>query len=91
MTPDATTAEFLRMGQGAMTLNLAFVGVSGGLFEALTAPSTAAGLAAAAGADPGYTERWAEAAFAFGLLERDGEVYALSESGRRFCPARPGR
>ncbi len=84
--PDPVTAEFLGFAQGAMTLHLAFVGVSGGLFPHLTVARTIDELAGVAGADRGYTERWAEAAYAFGLLERHGETYALSERGRRFLP-----
>jgi hypothetical protein len=45
--------------QGAMSLNLAFIGVSGGLFDALAGgPASTADLAARAGADHGYVLRW---------------------------------
>ena len=90
MPPDAITTELLAMGQGAMTLQLAFVGVSGGLLPSLVEPRTPPELATHAAADPGYTLRWCEAAYAFGLLERDGDTYSLSERGARFLPDRPG-
>jgi SAM-dependent methyltransferase len=80
----------LAAAQGAMSLNLAFIGVSGGLFDALAAgPASAADLAARAGADEGYARRWAEAAFAFGLLDRREEAFSLTDLGAAFRPSAP--
>ena len=76
--------------QGAMSLNLAFIGVSGGLFDALASgPTSTADLAARAGADHGYVLRWSEAAFAFGLLDRDEGLYSLTALGAAFRPSAP--
>ena len=80
----------LAAAQGAMTLNLAFIGVSGGLFEALAqGGATPSELARRAGADEGYVLRWAEAAFAFGLLDRSGGAFSLSDLGAAFRPSAP--
>ncbi len=76
--------------QGAMSLNLAFIGVSGGLFDALAGgPASTADLAARAGADHGYVLRWSEAAFAFGLLDQKEGLYSLTELGSAVRPSAP--
>lgn len=76
--------------QGAMTLNLAFIGVSGGFFEALASSgASVAELSKRAGADEGYTRRWCEAAFAFGLLDQAEGVYSLTDLGAAFRPSAP--
>lgn len=81
----------LAQGQGAMSLFLAFVGISGGLFERLAeAGASPAALAATATLDEGYVQRWCEAAFAFGYLEEADGAYSLGELGRAFLPSTPG-
>ncbi len=90
MVSEAVRDEVLAMAQGALTLDLAFVGVSGGLFAALDAPRTAEALAERASADLGYVARWCDAAYAFGLLDRDGDTFSLTERGRAFLPDAPG-
>jgi SAM-dependent methyltransferase len=84
--------QVLRQAQGALALQIAFIGVTNGLFGALErgGPLAPASLAAAAGVDPGYTERWADAAFAFGYLDREGAAWALTELGRAFVPGAEG-
>ncbi len=73
-----------------MSLNLAFIGVSGGLFDALASgPASVADLAARAGADEGYVLRWAEAAYVFGLLDRKEGAFSLTELGAAFRPSAP--
>ena len=78
--------------QGAMQLHVAFVGVSGGLFDALGDDAlSAAELADRAGCDLGYVVRWADAAYAFELLDADdpnGEPrFRATELGRGFATA----
>jgi SAM-dependent methyltransferase len=78
--------------QGAATLQIAFIGVVNGLFEALAAggPADAEALAARAGVDAGYVRRWADAAYAFGMLDADGDAFALTDLGHAFRPSTPG-
>lgn len=74
-----------------MALQLAYVGVVNGLFDALEAAgeASAAELAARAGRDPGYVLRWCDAAFAFELLERAQGGFRLTPLGRAFRPEAP--
>jgi len=77
--------------QGAMRLHLAQIGLTTGLFQALRdGPRTASELAACADQDGAYVARWADAAFAFGLLLRAGDALSLSELGTAFLPDQPG-
>jgi SAM-dependent methyltransferase len=89
-TLDEMRQQVVQQAQGAMGLGLAFVGVHNGLFEALVEPATAEALAARAAVDAGYARRWCEAAFAFGYLDADGEVFRLTELGDAFRPSAPG-
>ena len=93
---DAPTAD-LRSAvgqdvQGAVRLFLAYMGVSGGLFAALArlGQATSEALAQAAAIDPGYAKRWADAAYAFELLDETPEGFALTALGRAFLPDVPG-
>jgi len=91
MTPlDEMRQQAMQQGQGAMSLALAFVGVHNGLFEALVAPSTVEALAARVAVDVGYTRRWCDAAFAFGYLDADGDVFRLTALGDAYRPSAPG-
>ncbi|HSQ66519.1 MAG TPA: class I SAM-dependent methyltransferase [Polyangiaceae bacterium] len=90
-----TISEELRkttiaQAQGAMALNLAFIGVANGLLEALVdQPASPPELAQRRSLDPGYVLRWCEAAYGFGYVDlRDGR-YALTELGRAFLPGEP--
>lgn len=89
---DSLRASVLAQGQGAMSLQLAFIGVTRGLFEALAAApgSTADQLATRAGVDAAYTRRWCEAAFAFALLDERAGSFTLTELGDAFRPSAPG-
>jgi SAM-dependent methyltransferase len=83
--------QVLQRAQGALSLQVAFVGIASGLLAALKGGPLAAGeLAGAAGQDPGYVARWADAAYAFELLDRGEAGYALTELGRAFLPDTPG-
>lgn len=94
--PNATSLDDLRKaamaaGQGAMSLNVAYVGITNGLFEALAgSPATSDELAARAGVDAGYVRRFCDAAYAFGLLQAEGERFELTELGNAFRPSTPG-
>jgi SAM-dependent methyltransferase len=93
-TLDELRPSMMAAAQGAATLNLAFIGVTNGLFDALAAgPLAADALATPAGLDAGYVRRWCEAAFAFGMLDlgdAGGATFALTELGRAFRPSTPG-
>jgi SAM-dependent methyltransferase len=85
----------LAEAQGAMRLQLAFVGVVRGLFEALArGAATAEDLAAERRVDVGYVRRWCQAAYAFGLLEvaTDGPHarFTVTELGAAFAPGHAG-
>jgi SAM-dependent methyltransferase len=96
-TIDELRPSIMAAAQGAMSLNLAFIGISNGLFDALAeAPLAAETLAARVGVDPGYVRRWCEAAFAFGLLDSTradavpGDHFSLTDLGQAFRPSTPG-
>jgi SAM-dependent methyltransferase len=77
-------SRFRAQAQGAMALDLAYIGVVNGLFSALHRLHAAesAALAAAAAMDAGYVRRWCDAAYAVGFLDDAGdERFCLSESG----------
>lgn len=81
----------MRQAQGAMALDVAFVGVVNRLFEALSAAAGASSeLAARSRLDAGYVERWCQAAYAFGYLDDQGGSWTLTELGRAFLPDAPG-
>jgi SAM-dependent methyltransferase len=92
MNIDEVRKTVLAQAQGAMALSLAFIGVSGGLFDAIgdAGELSVAELAARGSVDPGYARRWCEAAYAFGYLDAHGERFALTELGRAFRPSEPG-
>lgn len=88
--PDDLRKTTLAHAQGAMGLQLAFVGITNGLFVALARePATPAELAARLSLDAGYVTRWCEAAFAFGYLERREGHFEASDLARAFLPDAP--
>ncbi|PJA25844.1 MAG: class I SAM-dependent methyltransferase [Alphaproteobacteria bacterium CG_4_10_14_0_2_um_filter_63_37] len=81
----------MQAAQGAMLLQIAFVGVANRLFEVLGEQAlTPTELAQAAQRDPGYVVRWCDAAIAFVLLVEEGGRVALSNLGRRMLLEAPG-
>lgn len=91
-TPEELRDTLRRQAQGAMSLNLAYIGVVNGLFEALHELGTASPvqLAQAAGMDAGYVLRWCDAAYAFGYLEAEGDGLRLGAPGQAMRPQAPG-
>jgi trans-aconitate methyltransferase len=92
---DALRQQLLQKAQGALQLQLAYFGVSAGLFDRLDAPMSMQDLAAATGNDADYLVRWADAAYAVELLERetDGDSaprFLLTATGRAFRRDTPG-
>jgi|BEDMetMinimDraft_2_1075160.scaffolds.fasta_scaffold00472_8 SAM-dependent methyltransferase len=85
---DETINKFRAAAQGAIALDLAFIGVVRGLFTALARLGTASAgrLAEAAGCAPGYVAVWCDAAYAAGLLEAEGDQFRLSPAGAAFRP-----
>ena len=92
MTHEELRTRLRQQAQGALSLNIAYIGVVDALFETLheLGAATAAQLAKAAAMDPGYVARWCDAAYAFGYLEADGETFGLSETGQAMRPSVPG-
>ncbi len=83
----------MQSARGAAMLHLAYVGVTGELFEALHAldRGTAGAIAKKAGRDPGYVVRWCDAAYAFELLrEAEDGVFELTPLGAAFLPDAAG-
>ncbi len=91
MTPDELKAAFRQQAQGGLSLNVAFIGVVNGLFDALhrLGQAPAAALAEAAGMDAGYVGRWCDAAYAFGYLDASGDALRLSATGQAMRPDAP--
>jgi SAM-dependent methyltransferase len=83
--------QFRGMVQGAQSLTVAYIGVVNGLFAALKqfGAGDVASIATAARMDAGYVRRWCDAAFAFGYLDAEGEVFRLSEMGAAMLPEAP--
>jgi len=85
--------QVMAQAQGALRLQIAYVGVANHLFPALTrlGEANVSELAAEAGRDPGYVERWCDAALAFGLVEEVGDGrFVATDLGAAFDPAQPG-
>ena len=77
--------------QGALSLNVAYVGVVNGLFGALHKLDSADSvtLAFAAHVDPDYVDRWCDAAYAAGYLDIDGAEFRLTPLGQAMRPDAP--
>ncbi len=86
--PDELRNRVMQQAAGAMSLQIAFVGVANALFTRLAerGVATAETLATAAACDAGYVERWCDAAFAFGYLDEDPDGFRLTELGSAFRP-----
>ncbi len=84
--------QIISQMQGAVTLNIAFIGISNNLFSALNEieKATPEELAKKTGLDRGYLSCWCDAAFAFGLLNEDNGKFNLTELGRAFIAETPG-
>ena len=83
---------FKKQSQGALSLNIAFIGVVNSLFSTLAriAPASSRILARETSMDPGYVARWCDAAYAFGYLEDDKTgTFRLSPTGEAMCPRIP--
>jgi len=73
--------------QEAQGLQLAYVGLVNGLFQALAAePSSGEALAGRTATDPAYVARWCDAAYAFGMLDENQGQFTLSSVGQAFLP-----
>ena len=89
--PATLREQAMSQAQGAMALQVAFIGVTNGLFAALAehGPATPGELAQAASMDPDYVARWVDAAYAFGYLAEtgagDGDRLALTDAGQGFA------
>ncbi len=79
------------LAQGAMRLDIAYIGVVNGLFTTLHRLGEANGdaLAKAAGMDRGYVSRWCDAAYAVGYLDHGEGRFRLTDVGDAFRPDAP--
>ncbi len=77
--------------QGVLSLNVAYIGIINGLFEAVRhlGATSADEIAKETGMDPAYVRRWSEAAFAFGYLDLAGNHYLLTQNGDLMRPSHP--
>lgn len=84
--------QIISQMQGAITLNIAFIGISNNLFSAINEMGevTPEELAGETGLDMGYLIRWCDAAFAFGLLNEADGKFNLTDLGRAFIAEIPG-
>lgn len=89
---DAIKQRIAGYAEGAAALNVAYVGVVNRLFDALErlGEATAESLAREAEVDPAYVARWCDAAYAFELLEAEGERFRLGALGEAFLTDAPG-
>ncbi|MBI2388148.1 MAG: methyltransferase domain-containing protein [Deltaproteobacteria bacterium] len=91
-TLDDLRSTVMSAAQGAMTLQLAYIGVTNDLFESLARDGSASAdeLAARAGVDAGYVRRFCDAAYAFGLLDARDDRFELTDLGHAFRPSTRG-
>ena len=91
MSADELKTVFRQQAQGAVGLNIAYIGVVNGLFAALheLGKASAPALATAAKLDPGYVQRWCDAAFAFAYLDVDANEFSLTATGQAMRPEAP--
>ena len=89
---DSLRETVMKDVQAAARLATAYVGVAGGLFQALAdlKHGSAVDIAAAAGKDRAYAVRWCDAAYAFELLDEGPHGFELTELGRAFLPGSLG-
>ena len=82
--------QFRGMAQGSQSLAVAYIGIVNGLFSALSrATHKDSDALAAAAMDAAYVRRWCDAAYAFGYLDVDGDVFSLAASGAAMLPGAP--
>ncbi len=85
--------EVMRRTQGAIFLNIAYIGVVNRLFDGLLTlgKASAVELAAHTGMDAAYVNRWCDSAYAFELLDEvETDRFAMTELGQMFLPDAPG-
>lgn len=87
--PNALRETAMKDVQAAVRLAIAFIGIAGGLLQALSdlKHGSAADIAAAAGKDTGYVVRWCDAAYAFEFLDEGARGFELTDVGRAFLPS----
>ena len=85
-------SQVMAQMQGAMALNVAYIGIANPIFSTLAEMGKAAldELSAKTGLDIGYLNRWCDAAFAFGLLDESDGKFQLTELGKAFVPEAQG-
>jgi len=91
MTVAELKAQLRQQAQGALSLDVAYIGVVNGLFSQLhrLGRATALRLAQEAAMDDGYVLRWCDAAFAFGYLDACGDEFTLTTLGEAMRPEAP--
>ncbi len=91
MSHEQILQQMRQQAQGALSLNIAFIGVTQELFETLARLEQASvtELAKQSSRDPGYLKRWCDAAFAFGYLEQQNQKFSLTELGHLMRPSHP--
>ncbi|APZ44714.1 methyltransferase type 11 [Acidihalobacter ferrooxydans] len=90
---DSIRQDIMRRAQGALSLDIAYIGIANGLLAALAEHGSASArqLARLTEMDAGYVQRWCDAAYAFELLEESApDEFRLAPLGRAFLPDTPG-
>ena len=80
--------RFRQQAQGALSLNVAYIGVVNGLFSALHKQQSASikQLAEICRLDESYVYRWCDAAYAFGYLDVKDDIFVLTSQGDMMRP-----
>lgn len=91
MNVEELRSRFRQRLQGAMSLQIAYIGIANGLLTALRELGSCEpeALAERTATDVGYVRRWCDAAYAFGYLDHEDERFSLTEEGAAMCPGAP--
>ncbi len=91
MAHETLLQQMRQQAQGALSLNIAFIGVTQGIFEAFARLNKAnlTELVKHVHLDQGYLRRWCDAAYAFGYLDQQNQQFFLTEQGDLMRPSHP--
>lgn len=91
MNQDDIKSKVMQQAQGALSLNIAYIGIANNLFETIDTLKKARyeEIADKSNMDASYVLRWCEAAYSFDFLEIDAEDFFLTEFGKYWLNDSP--